>query len=810
MRSLKRQAGHGSLLIMALVGILALGSTVYYKTRMQQPESARETYESTAEELREISSALTAYYRDNMSWPATINDLVTGGYFTGDPSQCGGNSFALLGSACTQIFGNVIDDDYTLTVNLLKESLAQAVANQIPGGSSAGTTVTATINRPFQSALYDDYLQRVEDPDNPQRTQLEVDLDINNNDLINIGSLNVQRATFDDAEFTNADIERINAEEVQLGNNSITYAGNQLNIDAGTVRANGTLSMNGDIVGNGNDITGIDSVSANSGQFDSISADSATINSLSGNSLDYNSGSIDSVSGNWLTFGNGSITSLDGNTFTYNSGTISSVSGNTLDFNNGNIGSLSGNSLSYGTGTVNTLSGTTLTYGTVNGTNGNFDSVSANSGSIGNMSVTGTAGLNRLSSSNGNVTNLDVTTGNINSGEANSASGTSVSSSGTSTFDELDSNRIDTNSFKGQTVQASSGSASGNASAGSVSASNLTVNNRLQTNVIESNSSSLGNASASKLTVLGALSASGINVTTANFNTGNIASVSGTSANYNTVTANQFSGGSFTSNDDFYTSQSSVNNNHLLITEQRSKLDNCVDVTKYCIPETPSVNLTCSSCNLADARSNFSGTATGSITGCRQGCSYRWVTSGSGLNFSACSGGTIAKGGSASPSCSLSSSLGPQESASGSIELVVTNSHYTSRAASDSVSVSYTNTTPNDPFNSFKYGCWVDTLAFDRASYSSCYGLVEFPKLGQANFSVGDYLGRENYRFSNPAEWDVVWSGGCTGTGGRCTTGGVGDIIATATVTHLPTGRSKTFSAWATVCQVKNGEHIGC
>ena len=426
------------------------------------------------------------------------------------------------------------------------------------------------------------------------------------------------------------------------------------------------------------------------------------------------------------------------------------------------------------------------------------------------MSVTGTAGLNRLSSSNGNVTNLDVTTGNINSGEANSASGTSVSSSGTSTFDELDSNRIDTNSFKGQTVQASSGSTSGNASAGSVSASNLTVSNRLQTNVIESNSSSVGNASASKLTVLGALSASGINVTTANFNTGNIASVSGTSANYNTVTANQFSGGSFTSNDDFYTSQSSVNNNHLLITEQRSKLDNCVDVTKYCIPETPSVNLTCSSCNLADARSNFSGTATGSITGCRQGCSYRWVTSGSGLNFSACSCGTIANGGSASPSCSLSSSLGPQESASGSIELVVTNSHYTSIAASDSVSVSYTNTTPNDPFNSFKYGCWVDTLAFDRASYSSCYGLVEFPKLGQANFSVGDYLGRENYRFSNPAEWDVVWSGCCTGTGGRCTTGGVGDIIATATVTHLPTGRSKTFSAWATVCQVKNGEHIGC
>lgn len=797
MKSLKRQAGYGSLLIMALVGILALGSTVYYKTRMQQPESVRETYESTAEELREISSALTAYYRDNMAWPATINDLAVGGYFTGDAARCGGGAFQ--SPFCTAIFGGQVGDDYALTVNLLKESIAQAVANQIPGGSSTGTTVTATINRPFQSALYDDYLQRVEDPDNPQRTQLEVDLDINNNDLINIGSLNVQRATFDDAEFTNADIERINTEEVQLGNNGITYAGNQLNVNAGTVRANGTLSMNGDIDGNGNDITGIDSISANSGQFDSVSADSAAINSLSGNSLDYNSGIIDSVTGNNLTFGNGSITALDGNTFTYNSGTISSVSGNNLDFNTGNIGSLSGDSLLYGSGTVNTLSGNTLTYGTVNGTNGNFDSVSANSGSIGNMGVTGTAGLNRLSSSDGDVTNLDVTTGNINNGEANSASGTSVSSSGTSTFDELDSNRIDTNSFKGQTVQASSGSTSGNASAGSLSASNLTVNNRLQTNIIESNSSSVGNASASKLTVLGALSASGINVTTANFNTGNIASVSGTSANYNTVTANQFNGGSYTSNDDFYTSRSSVNNNHLLITEQRSKLDNCVDVTKYCIPETPSVNLTCSSCNSAAARSSFSGTATGSISGCRQGCSYSWVTSGSGLSFSGCSGGTIAKGGSASPSCRVSSSLGPQESASGSIELVVTNSHYTSRSASDNVGVSYTNTTPNDPFRNVEAGCYVDTAAFDRARPNTCMSSGWPNNSYVAIMSVGEYLGTENFQFYTNSDWDVSWEGACNSSSYQCRleyTPGTGDrtYTSTATVLHKSTGEERTFN----------------
>jgi len=803
MRSMKRQGGYGSLLMLALVGILAVGSTVYYKTRMQQPESVRETYESSAEELREISSALTAYYRDNMAWPATINDLAAGGYFSGDAARCGGGG-AFQSPFCTTIFGGQVGDDYTLTVNLLRESVAQAVANQIPGGSSAGTTVTATINRPFQSALYDDYLQRVEDPDNQQRTQLEVDLDINDNDLVNIGSLNAQRATFDSVEIENADIQRINTEEVQLGNNSINYAGNQLNINTGTVRVNGTVSMNGDIVGNGNDITGIDTIASNSGDFDVVSADSAVINNLSGNTLDYNAGSIDSVSGNRLTFGNGTITTLDGSTFTYNSGTIQSVSGSSIDFNSGNIGSLSGNSLSYGSGTVNSLSGNTVTFGTINGTNGNFNGVSANNGSISNMRVTGTSGLNRLSSSNGNVSSLDVTTGNINSGDANSASGTSVSSSGTSRFDELDSNRIDTNSFSGQTVNASSGSVSGNASVGSASVSNLKVNNRLQTNVIDANSSSVGNASATKLTVLGTLSASGINVTTAEFSSGNIASVSGTNANYNKVTANQFQGGSYTSNDDFYTSQSSVNNNHDLITEQRNKLNNCVDVTKYCLPQTPSVNLSCSSCNSAAARSSFSGTATGSITDCRQGCTYRWVTSGSGLNFSGCSGGSVSKGGSANPSCRVSSSLGPQESASGSIKLEVTNSHYTSRTASDSVSVSYTNTTPNDPFISVEGGCFIETTRYDTATSGGCAQFFyknTIPSFKDIRWSVGDSYNDEYY-FSGSG-WNVVWSGDCTGTGEVCTgywSGNRGGTYtATATVTHTASGRTKTFSITARV-----------
>ena len=667
MKSLKHQSGNGAILVIALAALLSLGSTVYYKTRMSQPESIRETYESSADELRQISSALIRYYRDNMSWPANLNELSAAGYFNGDVGRCGGAG-SFQSPLCTVIFGGQVGDDYTLTVNLLKETIAQAVANQIAGGSAAGTTVTATIIRPFQSSLYDDYLQRVEDPERAERTQLEVDLDINKNDLDNIGSLNVARATIGNAIITNADINRMNTEQLDLGANSLTHEGVQLNINAGTVSVNGTLSINGEVVGNGNNLTGFNTISADTASFTDLTATNGIITTLSGNTLAYDSGSIDTLSGHSLSYANGTIPSIDGNNLDYNSGSIDTLIGNSLSFSAGNIEGLVGNDLSFGSGNVNVLNGKAVTYTNVNGTNGSFNRLSANNGTISHMNVTGSS--------------------------ATLASGNIVSVSGNSAFVSLVSDSIDTTSFRGNAVTASGGSASSNAFVGAISATDLNVSNRLETNVIEANSSSLGNASASSFSISGQLTATGINTTTASFDNATIESVNGSSANYNAISASQFNGGSYTSNDDFYTAISSVNKNYLLIDEQKHKLDHCVDVTKFCLPETPSVSLSCPTCNSFAERTSFSGVATASISGCRQGCSYQWVTSGSDLNFSGCTEGTIEQGGSASPSCRVSTTLGPQESASGSIKIVVTNSHYTNETASDSVSESYLNTTP--------------------------------------------------------------------------------------------------------------------
>lgn len=94
------------------------------------------------------------------------------------------------------------------------------------------------------------------------------------------------------------------------------------------------------------------------------------------------------------------------------------------------------------------------------------------------------------------------------------------------------------------------------------------------------------------------------------------------------------------------------------------------------------------------------------------------------------------KGGSANPSCRISASLGPQESANGSVKLVVTNAHYSSKSSEASANISYQNTTANDPFATVRAGCWIDTPRFDTIRSNRCMELIY--KDSTIAFSVGE------------------------------------------------------------------------
>ncbi|MFB2639935.1 hypothetical protein ACE02P_18080 [Shewanella bicestrii] len=798
MNNLNRQGGYGTLLAIVLVLLASIGGAYYQNHRVEQAESIINQNELTAEELKQISSALTTYYRDNSSWPSSLNELKSSGYFDGVATRCGGNG-TFQSSLCTVIQGVPYGDDYQLSVNLLKSSTAKFVANQIPGGSASGTSVIATIKRPFQATLYADYLQRVNNPDNPSSTQLETSIDVNHNELLNINKGQFESLSIDLATINVAKFKELTTEKVSLGSNSITSTGTNLDINASTVRLNGQVNLGGDLQANNHNLVDVGTVQASKGSFTDVAAQKGGVKQLSGDSVIFGTGQINNLSGESLNYQTGTITSLQGDSFTYNSGTVSGISGAILDFGAGTIGSVNGTSVNYNGGSINDLNGTSLNY-----TNGTFGTISGSTGRHTSLYVTGNTSLNTFAANNGTISTTTSDIWTFDSGIINALDAELLTVKNGATIDELNSNSIDTITGTATSLTGNTGESNGDVSSSITNTKSLVVNQNLTTGAIKSKNSQLGTSSSSSFNVESELIAAGINVSTFTANTGTLSTVSGTTLNYKTVSANKFVGGTYSSTSDFITPASSVNSNYLLVTEQKAKLDNCVDVTKFCLPETPSVSLSCSGCVSQASRGTFSGTATAQISQCRQGCTYQWINTGTGLSFSGCSSGSVPQGGVANPSCNISATLGPQESATGTVKLVVSNNHYADHSVSQSAAVSYQNTTANDPFATVKAGCWIDTPGFDTISPNNCLEIIQRESV--VAWSVGDSINDtgERYYFSNINDWVIEFSGDCISSSYICDRripkpNRPKSYKAVVSVTHKPTGRNQVFEVTAIV-----------
>jgi hypothetical protein len=814
---MKLSRGYAILPILAAVVLVSLGGSYYYKTRMEQPLSVREGYESAAEEIRMLNSALLQYYKSNLSWPGSLNQLVAGGFFTGDPARCGGAG-ALSSPACTMYFGAASADGktYSITVNLLQQSVAQAVSNQVAGGSVSGTTVTSTIGAPHLSEMYADYLQRKENPDKPERTTMETSIDVNDNSLLNIDDFTADNAVIDTLNSTTTNITTLETNRINLGSTSLTHSGSTMELNAGRVQINGELGLSGNVIGNNVNVSGINQLTANT-----VNATTGTIGTLSGNSLTYQTGAIQNLSGNSLTYNSGNIGSLSGNSLTYNSGNIGTLTGNSLNYGTGTIGALTGNTLTYNTGSIANLSGNSLNYGTgvfnnLTATNGTINyltgqTVSYNTGTFGNLSAT------NLGATNGNITNLtagginanSVTTNtlqansaNIGSGQVQNANGSTVTVAGTSTFNSMNSNSVTATTTNAGSVTAGSGSVSGGMSVGDISVQNLNVTNRLTTSNINSTSSDLGVANASSFDITGALTASGVNVTTANIGNANIGSLTGSTANFSSVTANQFNGGAFSASNDFITPQSSVNTNYNRIRALQGKLDNCMYVTGYCLPKAPALSGSCVGCFQSKASTSFSATITVSISSCKQGCSYSWSLNGV---TGSCSAGTVAAGGTASVSCTVSAEVANAKTLTGSVVLTSKNTAKPSLTNSSSYTINWSNTAPEyDPLDDLVAGCYVDTKGYDDFQSGGCYGdgwRIQQQE-GQITFSVGNKFAGDYTYIDFPAT--VSWSGctnqgnwcsvsrSCSGSGMSLNCPAVGTKTVSVTVTYQ--GRTRSFT----------------
>lgn len=563
----KKLSGFTLIELIIVLAILSGLAATFGPQLIQQEQPMLQADDAKAD-ISEIKAAANGYFMENRAWPASVNELIAGGYYTGSGTSPFGTNYNI----------GTNGNNLVISIDTNRNQLANMLAGKVSFGSvgADGETVSTEMGTPSREAIQSFFLARKVVAGCPDCNQLAdgTDIDVNNNDLNNIDELDANQAVITDATITNANIDRLEAESINLGANSITYSGNQLIFNAGTIRMNANLSMNGNIIGNGNNISGIGRLEANTGEFNDLTANNATINSISGDFLSFNTGNINVLSGDTLSYDNGVITYLSGDTLNYNSGSIGSLSGNSLNFGVGNVGSLTGNNLTYNSGVIDSLTGNNLSYVNINGTNGYFNYISSNSADFGNLSVTGNATLNSFTANRGSINNLYADNAEFNHVTFNTLEVDDLTASNAKlaivNATSITTNFLTTGSFSAESLDVTGDFSVG----GTLTANNVIVNDKTTTNRLEASSSILGDATANNINVNGEVNASSIIVNLLNADSATIGTVTGDDANFDTVTANQFNGGTFNGSN-FTTNQSSVNNNKALIDQYIDKWKAC-------------------------------------------------------------------------------------------------------------------------------------------------------------------------------------------------------------------------------------------
>jgi hypothetical protein len=154
--------------------------------------------------------------------------------------------------------------------------------------------------------------------------------------------------------------------------------------------------------------------------------------------------------------------------------------------------------------------------------------------------------------------------------------------------------------------------------------------------------------------------------------------------------ANEVNGKNFRAQNDFSTPQSSVNQNYLAIRSLQQELNECMYVTKSCIPDPPRVHFVCINCQEKSEITRFSGRAQASIE-CPKGCTYRWFTQGRGIHFSGCAAGRVGRNGNAQPICKINAQVASQKIKTGTVTIQITSLGRSKKSQSFKKNIIYRN-----------------------------------------------------------------------------------------------------------------------
>ncbi|PKG68623.1 prepilin-type N-terminal cleavage/methylation domain-containing protein [Pseudoalteromonas sp. GutCa3] len=566
---LKYNSAKGFSLLELIVGLVIVsGLLAVTAPQYLEQEIPLDQINTSKEQISSIKGAANSYFLENREWPSSIQSLVDGGYLPSNQLSPFGTDYSI----------GINGKNLVVSVDTNREKMANMLAGNIAFGNidSSGEIVSTEMGTPSREAIQSFFLARKAVAGCPECNQLSpgTNLDINNNDLININNIDAKKATIENATIENASIDELDVEKILLGNNSISYDGDSINLNAGNVVFNGLLTVNGDIDGNGNNITGFDLIEADDAKFTSLVADDAVFSNIEGETLTYENGVIDELRGDNLDFDYAKIKDLRGNVLNFATGTIDNISGDLITYSSGSFVDLTGDDLDFSNGNIDRLRGDNFTFTNVNSTNGYFEYLEAQSGIFNGVAVSGTADIDNLNSNSAVIDDIDARTADIDN----------------LTFSRLDSERLDATNANLAEVDATNINANflttGSFSASSLEITNdfsiggkltatyVDVLNQTTTNILNANTSSLGNASATNMNVADNVTANKFIVNTLTANSGDLGNATGSKATFTNVEGSRFNGGRFTG-DNFTTSKSSVNNNKSLIDSYILRWNEC-------------------------------------------------------------------------------------------------------------------------------------------------------------------------------------------------------------------------------------------
>lgn len=591
-------------------------------------------------ELVLLVDGLQACYGDTRAWCD----------FTKIEAEYGGESgISITNNVITALpSGQNLD----LSVNTNNAEFAAQLTRYFPHATATGSILKFTVAPPTASHLFQNKVQRFRDDAGFQRNTIDQALSFNNNDVKRVDLLQAEKGSFDSYSATEQSLENLKVNnQLSFISGSLQGVGNTLAINTPEAMLNGNVKVGGAMYVNGS-ISGIEGLQAEQIVTTNTLSASAIIDDLRGTKIDYTNADI------------GNVTALTMHGGTFEADTLNLINMDT-DHLEGNLSAREGyvEQLHFNQG-----SGVDWRYGSsiVNSVNSNDSFVGAAKGDGAEFSGNVTGGA--FKGGTGRFVSLH-TSGNVSGDNFNGNDFCTGFACLNSNKAKIDNHKYLINQNKSK-IYANTISASSNTSKISLNTNGILLNERDIEKATSDIATNTRNMTSNKNNI-------GLNTTNISKTTSAIAN------NSRSITSN-------TNNIDRI--NPSIQSAQININTLNNQLANCMDVTQFCHPQDPSVNLSCSGCSDSSTRTYFSATVAGYISDCRQGCSYRWELVG--INGT-CNTGTVARGGSKNISCNINATAENGTTVNGSAKLIVTNTHYSTKKASDSEAIRWSNTTPN-------------------------------------------------------------------------------------------------------------------